>query len=80
MRLFVDNMPEGTTEEELRELFEPFGMVSHVLFVEIEGRPRAEVDMPSDDHAARAAENLDGKELRGRTLEVRKTAMTESFL
>jgi RNA recognition motif-containing protein len=80
MRLLVDNLPEGITEEELRPLFEPFGQVNHVLFVQIEGRTRGEVDMPSDDHAARAAEKLDGRDVRGRKIKVITTAMTESFL
>jgi RNA recognition motif-containing protein len=80
MRLYVDNMPEGMTEGDLRSLFEPYGQVSHVTFSEFEGRPRGSVDMPSDDHAARAAEKLDGTEVRGRPIKVRTTAMTESFL
>ena len=77
--LHVDNMPEGMTEEELRSMFEPFGKVSHVLFTEFEGRPRAEVDMPIDDQASKAAEKLNGTMLRGRSIQVRKTALTETY-
>ena len=70
--LFVGNMSFQTTENELRELFTPFGQVTrvHIATDRETGRGRgfAFVEMPNDEEAARAMAALNGKEVGGRNL------------
>jgi cold-inducible RNA-binding protein len=72
--LFVGNMSFQTTENELRELFTPFGQVTrvHIATDRETGRGRgfAFVEMPNDEEAARAIAALNGKEVGGRNLKV----------
>ena len=75
-RLFVGNLAYSITEAELRDVFAESGEVSEVKVVlEREtGRPRgfAFVEMGTDSAAAQAIENLDGRELQGRSLNVKE--------
>ena len=72
--LFVGNMHFGTTEGDLRALFEQFGEVTRlqVMTDRDTGRSRgfAFVDMADDQAAAKAVAALNGKEVSGRTLNV----------
>jgi RNA recognition motif-containing protein len=72
--LFVGNMHFGTTEGDLRALFEQFGEVTRlqVMTDRDTGRSRgfAFVDMADDQAAAKAVAALNGKEVNGRTLNV----------
>ena len=72
-RIYVGNLPFSTTDEELRALFSQHGTVESVsLPTDREtGRPRgfAFVDMNQAD-AARAIQNLNGKDVGGRALRV----------
>lgn len=65
--LYVGNLSYSTTEEELRELFEPYGPVSDARIVQ--GRGFGFVDVP-EENAADAIEATSGKEFGGRTLTV----------
>jgi cold-inducible RNA-binding protein len=72
-KIYVGNLPFTTTDAELRTLFSQHGTVESVsLPTDREtGRPRgfAFVEMNQAD-AARAIQNLNGKELGGRALRV----------
>ena len=72
--LFVGNMHFGTTEGDLRALFEQFGEVTRlqVMTDRDTGRSRgfAFVDMADDQAAAKAVAALNGKDVNGRTLNV----------
>ncbi len=72
--LFVGNMHFGTTESDLRALFEQFGEVTRlqVMTDRDTGRSRgfAFVDLADDEAAAKAIAALNGKEVNGRTLNV----------
>jgi RNA recognition motif-containing protein len=81
MGIFVGNLALTTTEEELRQLFEPYGSVERVqIMTDREtGRPRGFgcVEMP-DARAARAAiAGLQGTPLGGRTLSVNEARPRE---
>ncbi len=65
--LYVGNLPHGTTEDELRELFAQFGPLEAVRV--IEGKGFAFVDLP-DDKAAEAIAAMNGRDLKGRALRV----------
>jgi cold-inducible RNA-binding protein len=72
-KIYVGNLPFTTTDAELRSLFSQHGTVESVsLPTDREtGRPRgfAFVEMNQAD-AARAIQNLNGKDLGGRPLRV----------
>ena len=72
--LFVGNMSFQTSEDDLKELFKPFGQVAriHIAMDRETGRARgfAFVEMPNDEEAAKAMAALDGKEVGGRNLKV----------
>ncbi len=74
MNLFVGNLNYTTTEQTLREAFEPFGQVSSakVIMNHDTGRSRGFgfVDMPNDDEAQAAMEGLNGQEVDGRPLRI----------
>jgi RNA recognition motif-containing protein len=63
-----------TTENDLSELFKPFGQVTrvHIATDRETGRSRgfAFVEMPDDAAAAKAIAGLDGKDVGGRNIKV----------
>jgi RNA recognition motif-containing protein len=65
--LYVGNMPYNATEDDLRELFEPFGPLAEIRIIGAKGF--AFVDVPEENVAA-AIEAINGKDLSGRTLTV----------
>lgn len=72
--LFVGNLPYSATEDELRELFAPFGEVAAVRIMtdRATGKPRgfAFVEMAQDDDAEKAIAAINGKDFGGRALTV----------
>ena len=72
--LFVGNLSFQTTEGDLTSLFEPFGEITRIQVMTDRdtGRSRgfAFVEMASDDSAAKAVAELNGKEVDGRALNV----------
>lgn len=73
MTIFVGNLAFKASQDELRELFAPYGTVRSVRIMKDRAtrRPRgfAFVEMDSN-HAPRAIKALDGKEFLGRNLRV----------
>ena len=74
MKIFVGNLAFSATEHDLRQLFEPYGVVEkiNVITDRDTGRSRGFgfVEMP-DSHAAQAAiQGLQGTALAGRALTV----------
>lgn len=73
--VFVGNLAFKATDEELRDLFTPFGVVhaSRIMRDRKTRRPRGFgfVEMPRQQ-AQRAIKALDGKEFHGRKLRVRE--------
>ncbi len=74
MNIYVGNLSFDVKEENLQKVFEPFGQVSSVKIVmdKYSGQPRgfAFVEMPEKTEAQAAIENLNGKELMGRKINV----------
>jgi RNA recognition motif-containing protein len=73
-RLYVGNLSYGTTEMGLRELFGALGTVADakVVMDRETGRPRgfAFVEMSSDQEALKAIEQLNGRDVDGRAINV----------
>ncbi|MCF6157408.1 MAG: RNA-binding protein [wastewater metagenome] len=74
MNIYVGNIARETTEEDLRETFKTFGQVTGVTIIKDkftgESRGFGFVEMPSKAEAQSAITDLNGKELKGRTLTV----------
>ena len=81
VQIFVGNLAFTVTEQDVRELFAPYGVVDRInLITDREtGRPRGFgfVEM-ADNHAAEEAiQALNGKELAGRALHVDEARQRE---
>ena len=74
MNIFVGNLAFSTTDHDLRQLFEPYGVVDtiHVITDRDTGRSKGFgfVEMPDSAAATAALQGLNGKELDGRALTV----------
>jgi RNA recognition motif-containing protein len=74
MNIYVGNLSREVTEEDLRQAFEAFGQVSSVNIIKDkfsgESRGFGFVEMPAKAEAQSAINGLNGKELKGRTLNV----------
>jgi RNA recognition motif-containing protein len=81
-RIYVDNLPWDTTENELRELFMRVGAVRFVLLRrDANNRLTASaiVDM-TDDAARTAIAEINGTTFKGRTLTVKDPTAIASWL
>lgn len=71
--IYVGNLPFQCSEEEIRELFEPFGTVNSVKLVSDRetGKPRGFGFVEMDpEEAAAAIEQLNGTNLKDRPLRI----------
>ena len=73
-KLFVGNLPWGVDWRELKDIFKEFGEVSFVRIVtdRESGKSRwfGFVEFLNAEDAAKAKEEMDGKELQGREIKV----------
>jgi cold-inducible RNA-binding protein len=74
VKIFVGNLAFSATEHDLRQLFEPYGVVEKITIITDRDTGRSRgfgfVEMP-DSHAAQAAiQGLQGTALAGRALTV----------
>lgn len=74
MNIYAGNLSRELTEDELRLAFEEFGQVENVNIIKDkysgESKGFGFVEMPSKEEGRAAIENLNGKELQGRSLTV----------
>jgi RNA recognition motif-containing protein len=74
MNIYVGNLSRDVTEDDLRQAFESFGQVEtvNVLKDRFTGEPRGFgfVDMPSKSEAQAAISGLNGKDVKGRSINV----------
>jgi RNA recognition motif-containing protein len=74
MNIYVTNLTYTTTEEELGQLFEPYGIVESVRIITDRDTGRSRgfgfVEMPDATEAQAAINGLNGTALGGRTLTV----------
>lgn len=79
--IFVGSLSYKTTEEDLHAAFSEFGVVDRVSVVRdrVTGQPRgfAFVEMPNRDEAARAIENMNGREMNGWKINVNEARPRE---
>jgi len=81
LKLYVGNLNYKTTEQAIRDAFEEFGQVDEVAVImdRDTGRPRgfAFVTMADDSAAQAAIEQMNGRELDGRSLTVNEARARE---
>ncbi|HEY3203557.1 MAG TPA: RNA-binding protein [Thermoanaerobaculia bacterium] len=74
MKLYVGNLSYSATENELRDLFSPFGAVDSVAVITDRDTGRSKgfgfVEFANDAEAQAAISALNGKEISGRALTV----------
>ena len=74
MNIFVGNLAFTATEDDVRRLFEPYGVVDkvHIITDKYTGHSRGFgfVEMPDSQEAQSAIEGLQGAILGGRTLTI----------
>lgn len=81
MNIYVGNLSFGTTEEELQELFGAYGQVSSAAIIKDrysgESRGFGFVEMPTRGEAEAAIAALNGKDFKGRALNVNEARPRE---
>ncbi len=74
MNLYVGNLAREVSEDDLKQAFEAFGQVESVNIIKdrISGESRGFgfVEMPSKDEAAKAMEEAQGLDIKGRSIRV----------
>lgn len=74
MNIYVGNLSREITEEDLRQAFEAFGQVATTTIIKDkfsgESRGFGFVEMPAKAEAESAIAGLNGKDLKGRNLNV----------
>jgi len=81
VNIFVGNLAFSTTDHDLRQLFEPFGVVDEIRVIMDRDTGRSKgfgfVEMPESAAAKSAIQGLNGKELDGRALTVNEAKPRE---
>ncbi len=74
MNIFISNLSFHTNDEDLRQLFSPFGEVvsSKLVFDRETGKSRGFgfVEMPKNEEGQKAIDALEGKNIEGRYISV----------
>lgn len=77
MNIFVGSLPFSIGEADLRESFEAYGAVDSVKIItdKFTGRSKGFgfVEMPNDDEAQKAIDELNGASVQGRAIVVNKS-------
>lgn len=71
-KLFVGSLPYNTTEDQVRELFVPFGTIEscRIITDKMTGQSKGFgfVEMATEEEAQKAIEGVNGKDINGRAL------------
>ena len=74
MNIYVGNLTFDVSEDDLREAFEQFGEITEVRMIMDKRSGKSKgfcfIEMPSKDEAEKAIEEMNGKEFKGRDLNV----------
>jgi len=81
MNIYVGNLAYEANDDDLRQAFESFGQVTSATIIKDkysnESKGFGFVEMPSKAEAQSAIEGLNGKELKGKTLNVNEARPRE---
>lgn len=74
MNIYVGNLSQQVTENDLREAFESFGQVTAIKIIKdrftSESKGFGFIEMPVKQEAESAMEDLNGTDLKGKTINV----------
>ena len=74
MNIYVGNLDYGLQENELEQIFREYGDVASVKIIKDKYTGKAKgfgfIEMPDDNEANTAIEELNGKEVKGRQMKV----------
>ncbi|MCU0596042.1 MAG: RNA-binding protein [Desulfobacterota bacterium] len=74
MNIYVGNLSYSVTEDDLRQAFEAFGQVASVSIIKDKFSNQSKgfgfVEMPTQEEAQAAISGMNGKELKGRAMNV----------
>ncbi|MBX3178550.1 MAG: RNA-binding protein [Candidatus Hydrogenedentes bacterium] len=74
MNIYAGNLSYNVTDEDLKEIFGAYGEVSRASVISDRETGRSKgfgfVEMPVDDEAKQAIDALNGKDVKGRTMNV----------
>jgi RNA recognition motif-containing protein len=74
MNIYVGNLSYSVTEDDLRQAFEAFGQVASASIIKDKFSNQSKgfgfVEMPVKEEAQAAISGLNGKEMKGRTMNV----------
>jgi RNA recognition motif-containing protein len=74
MNIYVGNLPYTMSNQELKDMFSPFGQVEDAYIISDKDTKRSKgfgfVNMPTASEATKAIEELNGSEINGRGLRV----------
>jgi len=81
MKLLIRNLARNTTEAEVKDLFESYGTVQSCALVMDKETGQSKgfgfVEMPKVGEAKSAMKNLNGKDLEGNKIRVKKSESNE---
>ncbi len=74
MNIYIGNLSQQVTEDDLRAAFESFGQVTSINIIKdrftSESKGFGFIEMPTKQEATSAMEKLNGTELKGKTITV----------
>ena len=74
MNIYVGNLSQQVTENDLREAFESFGQVTTIKIIKdrftSESKGFGFIEMPAKQEATSAMDDLNGTDLKGKTITV----------
>lgn len=72
MNIYIGNLSQEVTEDDLREAFEAFGQITSIKIIKDkftgESRGFGFIEMPERQEAHSAMENLNGSQLKGKSI------------
>ena len=82
MKIFIENIPPSTTEDEIKQLFSSYGIVEsvHIVRDELSSTPEtAYVLMPTVDEGELAISSLNGSSFKDVLIKVREADDNDSL-
>jgi len=74
MNIYIGNLHYNVNEEELKEIFKKYGEVMSAIIITDKYTGRSKgfgfIEMPDDEKAKKAIDNLNGTEIHGRKINV----------
>ncbi len=81
MNIYVGSLSYDATEDEVRDIFSPYGEISSISIIKDKFSGKSKgfgfVEMPKQEEAEEAIKSLDGNEMKGRNIKVNEARPKE---